>query len=68
MARADSETNPEVQNADEVEVRDTDIAFSCPSCGKNLVIDYRGAGLEIKCTQCGKCAAKCPAKVITTPV
>jgi len=54
MARPDSETNPEVQNADEVEVRDTDIAFACPSCGKNLVIDYRGAGLEIKCTQCGK--------------
>ena len=54
MARVDSETNPEVQNADEVEVRDTDIAFSCPSCGKNLVIDYRGAGLEIKCTQCGR--------------
>jgi transcription elongation factor Elf1 len=25
----------------------------CPQCGKSLVIDYRGAGLEIACSQCG---------------
>ena len=39
-------------NAQETEIRDTDIAFDCPHCGKNLVIDYRGAGLEIKCSAC----------------
>ena len=41
-------------NAQETEIRDTDIAFDCPQCGKNLVIDYRGAGLEIKCSACEK--------------
>ena len=35
------------------EIRDTDIVFDCPHCGKNLVIDYRGAGLEINCSECG---------------
>jgi ribosomal protein S27E len=35
------------------EIRDTDISFDCPHCGKNLVIDYRGAGLQIDCTECG---------------
>ncbi len=37
----------------ETEILDTDIEFACPHCGENLVIDYRGAGLEIKCTKCG---------------
>ena len=40
--------------ADANEVRDTDIVFDCPHCGKNLVIDYRGAGLTIQCSDCGK--------------
>lgn len=35
------------------EIRSTDIVFTCPSCGSSLAIDYRGAGLEINCTQCG---------------
>ena len=39
---------------DEADIRDTDIVFDCPHCGKNLVIDYRGAGLQINCTQCGE--------------
>ena len=34
-------------------IRDTDIVFDCPCCGKSLVIDYRGAGLEINCSQGG---------------
>lgn len=42
------------QNIDATEIRDTDINFDCPHCGKNLVIDYRGAGLQINCSQCGK--------------
>jgi len=38
----------------EDDVRDTDIVFDCPRCGKRLVIDYRGAGLEVACTGCGE--------------
>ena len=36
------------------EIRETDIVFDCPHCGHGLVIDYRGAGLEIKCSACEK--------------
>jgi len=42
------------ENVDEADIRDTDIVFDCPHCGKNLVIDYRGAGLQIKCSECGE--------------
>lgn len=35
------------------EIGDTDIVFECPKCGKSLVIDYRGAGLQITCSDCG---------------
>jgi len=45
---------PVMQNADDAEIRDTDIVFDCPHCGKNLVIDYRGAGLQINCSECGE--------------
>lgn len=44
---------PVRENTDDAEIRDTDIVFDCPQCGKNLVIDYRGAGLQINCSQCG---------------
>ena len=42
------------ENLDDAEIRDTDIVFDCPHCGKNLVIDYRGAGLQINCSECGE--------------
>ena len=42
------------ENTDEEEIRDTDIVFDCPHCGKSLVIDYRGAGLQIHCSECGE--------------
>lgn len=29
-----------------------DIVFDCPSCGKSLAIDERGAGLIIECPEC----------------
>ncbi|MFU8780198.1 MAG: hypothetical protein ACNA71_04140 [Kiritimatiellia bacterium] len=35
------------------EIKDTDIVFDCPHCGKSLAIDYRGAGLTITCSDCG---------------
>ncbi len=34
-------------------IKETDIIFDCPNCGKSLAIDYRGAGLTIKCSDCG---------------
>ena len=42
------------ENTDDAEIRDTDIVFDCPHCSKTLVIDYRGAGLQINCSECGK--------------
>ena len=45
---------PVRENGEDVEIRDTDIVFDCPHCGKNLVIDYRGAGLQINCSECGE--------------
>lgn len=44
----------ETQSAEGADIGDTDIVFDCPHCGKNLVIDYRGAGLQIDCSECGK--------------
>lgn len=50
-----SDFRPDVQeNVEGAEINDTDIAFDCPHCGKNLVIDYRGAGLQVNCTGCGE--------------
>ena len=42
----------EVEAGDEI--RPTDIVFDCPACGHNLAIDYRGAGLQINCVECGE--------------
>ena len=39
---------------DTAEIRETDIVFDCPHCGHGLVIDYRGAGLIVTCTNCHK--------------
>jgi transcription elongation factor Elf1 len=36
------------------DVTESDIVFDCPHCGKSLAIDYRGAGLAISCSDCGK--------------
>lgn len=51
---AEDETGEIDALADGAEIRDTDIVFDCPHCGKSLVIDYRGAGLQINCSQCSK--------------
>lgn len=43
-----------MKSADESgDIKETDIIFDCPHCGKSLAIDYRGAGLTIKCSDCG---------------
>ncbi|MBO7166994.1 MAG: hypothetical protein J6V88_05655 [Kiritimatiellae bacterium] len=38
----------------ETEIRDTDIVFDCPYCNHNLAIDFRGAGLQTNCVNCGE--------------
>ena len=48
-----------IDDADDTEstgtvIQDTDIVFDCPHCGHNLAIDYRGAGLQITCVNCGE--------------
>jgi predicted RNA-binding Zn-ribbon protein involved in translation (DUF1610 family) len=53
MAEEDIRHVDESDGGDNVEIRDTDIVFECPNCGKQLVIDYRGAGLQINCSGCG---------------
>ena len=44
----------EARDGEDTEIRDTDIVFDCPHCGKSQVIDYRGAGLQVACSQCGE--------------
>ncbi len=39
-------------NAGEEEIHATDIVFDCPHCDHGLVIDFRGAGLQIDCIEC----------------
>ena len=49
------DSTPVVDEQDEAdeEIRPTDIVFDCPHCGHNLCIDYRGAGLQTHCVECG---------------
>ncbi|MCS6771738.1 MAG: zinc-ribbon domain-containing protein [Kiritimatiellae bacterium] len=42
----------EIRSAGSTEIRETDIVFECPKCGKSLAIDERGAGLIVRCPQC----------------
>lgn len=41
-------------DAGDAQINDTDIVFDCPHCGHSLCIDYRGAGLQIACSECGE--------------
>ena len=52
-AVTDEQDNQMMMEEVSEEIKSTDIIFSCPSCGHSLAIDYRGAGLQINCTQCG---------------
>ena len=51
---AGEENSYEDEEDVETVIQDTDIVFDCPHCGHNLAIDYRGAGLQINCTNCGE--------------
>jgi len=35
------------------EIVESDIVFDCQQCGKSLAIDFRGAGLTVRCADCG---------------
>jgi len=45
--------NP-ILNSDQTEIREGDILFDCPHCGKNMAIEAAGAGLMVPCAACGK--------------
>lgn len=49
----DAPADQNVAESEGDEIRATDIVFDCPQCGHNLAIDYRGAGLQITCVECG---------------
>lgn len=50
-----ADESDKVRGADEAtDIKETDIVFDCPHCGKSLAIDYRGAGLSIPCSDCGE--------------
>ncbi len=53
-AREAKKADLEAEEAENDEIRATDIVFDCPHCGHNLAIDYRGAGLQINCVDCGQ--------------
>ena len=44
----------DAEDSSDAQINDTDIVFDCPHCGHNLCIDYRGAGLQITCSECGE--------------
>lgn len=39
---------------DSTDIREGDILFDCPHCGKNMAIEAAGAGLMVRCANCGK--------------
>lgn len=47
-------TQDPTQLIDTTEIREGDILFDCPYCGKNLAIEAAGAGLMVPCVGCGK--------------
>ena len=40
--------------SDMSEIREGDILFDCPHCGKNMAIEAAGAGLMVPCAGCGQ--------------
>ena len=48
------ELSVDSDDSSDAQINDTDIVFDCPHCGHNLCIDYRGAGLQITCSECGE--------------
>lgn len=49
----EAETVENDENNSDDDIRATDIVFDCPECNHSLVIDFRGAGLQTTCVECG---------------
>ncbi len=49
---AEHPQDPNAVPGDDAGITDNDIVFDCPHCGKNLVVEARGAGLMIPCPDC----------------
>lgn len=59
--------NDETQIVPEPEdIREGDILFDCPYCGKNMAIEAAGAGLMVPCASCGR-AVQVPIPDAGTP-
>lgn len=54
------------QSADPSEIRDGDILFECPYCGKSMAIEAAGSGLMVPCANCGR-AVQVPIPDSATP-
>ena len=53
--------------ADDIsEIREGDILFDCPYCGKSMAIEAAGAGLMVPCAGCGR-AVQIPIPDSETP-
>ena len=53
--------------ADDIsEIREGDILFDCPHCGKSMAIEAAGAGLMVPCAGCGR-AVQIPIPDAETP-
>ena len=59
-------SNDQTQAMDMTEIREGDILFDCPHCGKNMAIEAAGAGLMVACASCGK-AVQVPIPDAATP-
>ena len=51
---------------DQGEIREGDIVFNCPYCGKSMSIEGAGAGLVVPCARCRK-DVQVPVPTIGTP-
>jgi len=52
----DDEQVPVAEQDDEmdIDITPSDIVFECTNCGHVIVIDYRGAGLMVRCPECNE--------------
>jgi len=52
----DDEQVPVAEHDDgtEIDITPSDIVFECANCGHVIVIDYRGAGLMVRCPECNE--------------
>ena len=59
-------SNERNQSPAPTEIREGDILFDCPYCGKNMAIESAGSGLMVPCANCGR-AVQVPIPDAATP-